>query len=191
MKTIGVLALQGAVREHMNMIEKAGAKAVAVKKLEQLEEIDGLILPGGESTTIGKLMKKYGFDEGIRKFAEAKPVMGTCAGMIVLAKEIVGQEEAHLGLLDISVERNAFGRQVDSFEQKLNIPGVGEDYCSVFIRAPLVAEVKSDNVQILAQHDQRTVIVRQGNILGMSFHPELTDDERVHRYFIEMVEGKH
>ncbi|OEF97602.1 pyridoxal 5'-phosphate synthase glutaminase subunit PdxT [Desulfuribacillus alkaliarsenatis] len=188
MKTIGVLALQGAVREHMNMIEKAGAQAVAVKKVEQLADIDGLIIPGGESTTIGKLMRKYGFDVAIREFAEAKPIMGTCAGMIVLAKEIVGNEEPHLQLLDISIERNAFGRQVDSFEEYLTIPGVGEDFCSVFIRAPLVAEVKHKDIEVLATVNDRPVIVRQGNVLAMSFHPELTNDERIHRMFVNMVE---
>lgn len=190
MKTVGVLALQGAVREHMNMIEKAGAKAVAVKKVEQLAEIDGLIIPGGESTTIGKLMRKYGFDVAIRDFAGTHPIMGTCAGMIVLAKDIVGNEEPHLQLLDISIERNAFGRQVDSFEENLTIPGVGEDFCSVFIRAPLVAEVKNQDVEVLATVKDRPVMVRQGNIVAMSFHPELTDDDRMHRYFINLIEEK-
>jgi len=189
MKTIGVLALQGAVREHMNMIEKAGAKAVAVKKVEQLAEIDGLIIPGGESTTIGKLMVKYGFDEAIRQFAKSKAIMGTCAGLIVLADEIIGNEQSHLQLLDISVERNAFGRQVDSFEQLLDIPGVGADFCAVFIRAPLVANLKSSDVKVLAEHNNRAVLVRQGNILGMSFHPELTDDARLHQYFLRMIEA--
>lgn len=186
---IGVLALQGAVREHIIMLEQAGATAIAVKKTEQLQAIDGLVIPGGESTTIAKLMHKYGFMEAVREFSKHKPVMGTCAGLIVLAKRIVGQEQAHLGILDVAVERNAFGRQVDSFEETLTIKDLCDDYCCVFIRAPLVEQVLSEGVEVLSTVKGRPVIVKQAKVLGISFHPELTGDNRIHKYFIEMVKS--
>ncbi|GAB6254452.1 pyridoxal 5'-phosphate synthase glutaminase subunit PdxT [Bacillus cereus] len=187
MVKIGVLGLQGAVREHVKSVEASGAEAVVVKRIEQLEEIDGLILPGGESTTMRRLIDKYAFMEPLRTFAKSgKPMFGTCAGMILLAKTLIGYEEAHIGAMDITVERNAFGRQRDSFEAALSIEGVGEDFIGVFIRAPYVVEV-ADNVEVLSKHGDRMVAVRQDQFLAASFHPELTDDHRVTAYFVEMV----
>ncbi|OBZ56720.1 glutamine amidotransferase [Bacillus cereus] len=187
MVKIGVLGLQGAVREHVKSVEASGAEAVVVKRIEQLEEIDGLILPGGESTTMRRLIDKYAFMEPLRTFAKSgKPMFGTCAGMILLAKTLIGYDEAHIGAMDITVERNAFGRQKDSFEAALSIKGVGEDFVGVFIRAPYVANV-ADNVEVLSTHGDRMVAVRQGPFLAASFHPELTDDHRVTAYFVEMV----
>ncbi|MEM5671613.1 pyridoxal 5'-phosphate synthase glutaminase subunit PdxT [Bacillus cereus] len=187
MVKIGVLGLQGAVREHVKSVEASGAEAVVVKRIEQLEEIDGLILPGGESTTMRRLIDKYDFMEPLRTFAKSgKPMFGTCAGMILLAKTLIGYDEAHIGAMDITVERNAFGRQKDSFEAALSIKGVGEDFVGVFIRAPYVVDV-ADDVEVLSTHGDRMVAVRQGPFLAASFHPELTDDRRVTAYFVEMV----
>ncbi|QWG61550.1 pyridoxal 5'-phosphate synthase glutaminase subunit PdxT [Bacillus mycoides] len=187
MVKIGVLGLQGAVREHVKSVEASGAEAVVVKRIEQLEEIDGLILPGGESTTMRRLIDKYAFMEPLRTFTNSgKPMFGTCAGMILLAKTLIGYEEAHIGAMDITVERNAFGRQKDSFEAALSIKGVGEDFVGVFIRAPYVVNV-ADDVEVLSVHGERMVAVRQGPFLAASFHPELTDDHRVTAYFVEMV----
>ncbi|HFK1454002.1 pyridoxal 5'-phosphate synthase glutaminase subunit PdxT [Bacillus pacificus] len=187
MVKIGVLGLQGAVREHVKSVEASGAEAVIVKRIEQLEEIDGLILPGGESTTMRRLIDKYAFMEPLRTFAKSgKPMFGTCAGMILLAKTLIGYDEAHIGAMDITVERNAFGRQKDSFEAALSIKGVGEDFVGVFIRAPYVVNV-ADDVEVLSTHGDRMVAVRQGSFLAASFHPELTDDHRVTAYFVEMV----
>jgi 5'-phosphate synthase pdxT subunit len=184
---IGVLALQGAVAEHLRLLEMAGAEAIAVKKVEQLAELDGIIIPGGESTAIGKLMKKYGFDVALREFsAQKKPLFGTCAGMIILAGEIEGQDWVHLGLMDMKVARNAFGRQRESFEVDLPIVGVAEDFRAVFIRAPLIREVGND-VEILSRYKDEIVAARQGHLLCASFHPELTDDKRMHAYFLQMV----
>jgi len=187
MVKIGVLGLQGAVREHVKSVEASGAEAVVVKRIEQLEEIDGLILPGGESTTMRRLIDKYAFMEPLRTFAKSgKPMFGTCAGMILLAKTLIGYEEAHIGAMDITVERNAFGRQKDSFEAALSIKGVGEDFIGVFIRAPYVVHV-ADDVEVLSTHDNRMVAVKQNQFLAASFHPELTDDHRVTAYFVDMV----
>lgn len=184
---IGVLALQGAVAEHIRSITAAGAEGVSIKRVEQLDSIDGLIIPGGESTTIGKLMRKYGFIDAIRDFsASGKPLFGTCAGLIVLAKEIASGEEAHLGLMDIKVARNAFGRQRESFETKLVIKGIEEPIRAVFIRAPLILEV-GKGVDVLSTYNEEIVTARQGNLLVASYHPELTDDYRLHQYFVEMV----
>ena len=187
MVKIGVLGLQGAVREHVKSVEASGAEAVVVKRIEQLEEIDGLILPGGESTTMRRLIDKYAFMEPLRTFAKSgKPMFGTCAGMILLAKTLIGYDEAHIGAMDITVERNAFGRQKDSFEAALSIKGVGENFVGVFIRAPYVVNV-ADDVEVLSTHGDRMVAVRQDQFLAASFHPELTDDHRVTAYFVEMV----
>ncbi|MCU5686009.1 pyridoxal 5'-phosphate synthase glutaminase subunit PdxT [Bacillus wiedmannii] len=187
MVKIGVLGLQGAVREHIKSVEASGAEAVVVKRIEQLEEIDGLILPGGESTTMRRLIDKYAFMEPLRTFAKSgKPMFGTCAGMILLAKTLIGYEEAHIGAMDITVERNAFGRQKDSFEAALSIKGVGEEFIGVFIRAPYVVNV-ADDVEVLSTHGDRMVAVKQNQFLAASFHPELTDDHRVTAYFVEMV----
>lgn len=184
---IGVLALQGAVAEHVGMLEQAGATAVAVKKVGELDDLDGLVIPGGESTTIGKLMNKYGFMEAIRRFgAEKKPIFGTCAGAILLANRINGREEAHLGLMDMKVERNAFGRQKESFEVMMPVAGVAADYPMVFIRAPYIMEV-GENGQVLAKYEEKIVAARDRHYLAAAFHPELTDDIRLHRYFLDMV----
>nr|WP_154985799.1 pyridoxal 5'-phosphate synthase glutaminase subunit PdxT [Paenibacillus xylanexedens] len=184
---IGVLALQGAVTEHIHSIERAGAEGVAIKQIQQLEELDGLILPGGESTTIGKLMRKYGFMEAIRAFAAAgKPVFGTCAGLIVMAKRIQGQEEAHLELMDMTVSRNAFGRQRESFETDLPVKGIDETVRAVFIRAPLIESV-GEQVEVLSTYKDEIVTARQGHLLACSYHPELTDDYRLHAYFVDMA----
>ncbi|BDG34106.1 pyridoxal 5'-phosphate synthase glutaminase subunit PdxT [Saccharococcus caldoxylosilyticus] len=189
---IGVLGLQGAVQEHVCSIEACGAEAVVVKKPDQLAELDGLILPGGESTTMRRLMDKYGFMEPLKQFAAlGKPMFGTCAGLILLAKRIVGYDEPHLGLMDITVERNSFGRQRESFEAELSIAGIADDFIGVFIRAPHIVEVGED-VEILAKYEDRIVAARQGQFLGCSFHPELTDDHRMTQYFLNMVkEAKH
>jgi 5'-phosphate synthase pdxT subunit len=187
MVKVGVLGLQGAVREHVRSIEASGAEAVVVKRAEQLSEIDGLIIPGGESTTMRRLIDKYSFMEPLRTFgASGKPVFGTCAGLILIAKEIVGYEEPHLGLMDAKVERNSFGRQVDSFEAELTIAGIADDFVGVFIRAPHIVEVGED-VEVLAKHNGRIVAARQDQFLGCSFHPELTDDHRITQYFVNMV----
>ncbi|WP_091173622.1 pyridoxal 5'-phosphate synthase glutaminase subunit PdxT [Paenibacillus sp. 1_12] len=184
---IGVLALQGAVAEHIRLIEKAGGEGIIVKTIQQLDELDGIIIPGGESTTIGKLMRTYDFIDSLRAFSkQKKPIFGTCAGLIVIAKEIEGQPEAHLELMDIKVARNAFGRQRESFETNLVMKGIADDVRAVFIRAPLINEV-GQGVEVLATYDDQIVAARQGHLLAASFHPELTDDERMHAYFLEMV----
>lgn len=184
---IGVLALQGAVAEHIRSIELAGGEGVAVKRTEQLEEIDGLIIPGGESTTIGKLMRKYGFIEAVRGYAAAgKPVFGTCAGLIVLAERLTGDEEPHLQLMDMTVARNAFGRQRESFETDLPVKGIESPLRAVFIRAPLITEVGPD-VEVLSVYKDEIVTAKQGHLLAASYHPELTDDYRLHGLFIDMA----
>lgn len=180
---IGVLALQGAVREHIRHIELSGHEGVAIKRVEQLEDIDGLILPGGESTTLRRLMNLYGFKDALQQ--SNLPMFGTCAGLIVLAKDIVG-EEGYLNKLDITVQRNSFGRQVDSFESELDIKGIAEDIEGVFIRAPHIESVR-DNVDVLSTVGDKIVAVQEGKYLGVSFHPELTDDYRVTNYFIENI----
>jgi len=187
---IGVLALQGAFIEHVLRLRALGVDAVEVRLPEQLEDLDGLIIPGGESTTIGKLAVEFGLVGPLRIFAEQRPVWGTCAGMIFLAKDIGIDRQPILGLMDIHVNRNAFGRQVDSFETDLKIGPLGDvPFHAVFIRAPIVTAAAED-VDVLAQlEDGRIVAVRQGHMLATAFHPELTDDDRLHRYFIEMIEG--
>ncbi|WP_110114889.1 pyridoxal 5'-phosphate synthase glutaminase subunit PdxT [Bacillus sp. CGMCC 1.16541] len=188
MVKVGVLGLQGAVREHIRAIEEVGAEAVVVKKVEQLADLDGLILPGGESTTMRRLIDKYNFMEPLLQFAnDGKPMFGTCAGLILLAKNIVGYSEPHLGVMDITVERNSFGRQRESFEASLHIQDVADDFIGVFIRAPHIVEVGSD-VEVLSIHNERIVAARQGQFLGCSFHPELTEDTRLTKYFVQMVE---
>ena len=177
MVKIGVLALQGAVSEHIRSIAACGAKAIMVKSVEDLTLVDGLILPGGESTAMRKLMDRFEMQEPLRQFAlDGKPMFGTCAGLILLANELVGYDYSHIGALDVIVERNSYGRQVDSFETELYIEGVATDYPAVFIRAPHIVSVE-ENVEILAKHGDRIVMVRQGHLLGCSFHPELTDGE--------------
>jgi len=175
--TIGVLAVQGNFREHVAMLRRLGADAVEVRKPEQLDGLDGLVIPGGESTAFMRLMRLYGLDEAIRRFAG--PVLGTCAGMIVL-------DRAHLGLVDLEVDRNAYGRQVASFEADLPLAGESEPLRGVFIRAPRVRDVGPD-VEVLAELDGEPVLLREGRFLVASFHPELTADTRVHERFLELV----
>ncbi len=185
--SIGILALQGAVREHATSLTRAGAKPVAVKRTEQLEVLDGLIIPGGESTTIGKLMVKYGFIEAVKDFAkQGKPVYGTCAGLIIVAKRIYEGTPSWLELMDVEARRNAFGRQQESFETSLDIVGFDKPFTGVFIRAPWIEEA-GPAVKVLAEYDGRIVMAEEKNILVTAFHPELTDDTRVHKYFIDMV----
>jgi pyridoxal 5'-phosphate synthase pdxT subunit len=175
--TIGVLALQGNFREHAAMLRRLGAEVVEVRLPEQLEGLDGLVIPGGESTAITRLMRLYGLEEAIRRFAG--PVLGTCAGMILL-------DRAHLGLVDLEVERNAYGRQLASFEADLDLAGDEEPLHGVFIRAPRVAET-GPGVEVLAEHDGVPVLLRDGRFLVASFHPELTADTRVHERFLDLV----
>lgn len=188
---IGVLALQGAFREHIDRLTQLDVEAIEVRLPEQLEDLDGLIIPGGESTTIGKLAVMYGLMTPLRNFAAKKPVWGTCAGMIFMAKEI-GAEQPLLGIMDIVVERNAFGRQIDSFEVGLDIEPIqnGENapFPAVFIRAPKLIEAKEDAQVIARLADGTAVAARQGNWLVTSFHPELTNDPRLHKYFLSMIE---
>lgn len=187
MVKIGVLALQGAVREHIKAVENCGAEAVEIKHKEELKDVDGLILPGGESTTMRRLIDKYDFMDALKEFAnEGKPMFGTCAGLILLAKNLVGYDQPHIGVMDVKVERNSFGRQRESFEADLNIKDVAECYPAVFIRAPHIVDV-GENVEILCKHDDRIVVAREGQFLGCSFHPELTEDYRFTSYFVDMV----
>ena len=174
---VGVLAVQGNVREHAAMLRRLGADVVEVRKPEQLAGLDGLVVPGGESTTFMRLMRLYGLDEALRTFAA--PVFGTCAGMIVL-------DRAHLDLMDLEVDRNAYGRQVASFEAELQLAGDEEPLRGVFIRAPRVRD-HGPKVEVLAEHDGEPVLLRQGRFLVASFHPELTEDTRVHELFLESV----
>lgn len=188
---IGVLALQGAVSEHINSLQRAGAdKVVSVKRKEDLEGLDGLVLPGGESTTIGKLMNQYDLMDPTREMAKAGvPLFGTCAGLILLANRIEGQDWSHLGVMDIFVNRNSFGRQRESFEANLPVKGLEEPFSAVFIRAPHIIEV-GEQVDVLAKFEDRIVTARQGNLLATSFHPELTDDVRLHKYFLDMAKSR-
>ncbi|WP_102706689.1 pyridoxal 5'-phosphate synthase glutaminase subunit PdxT [Terribacillus saccharophilus] len=186
---IGVLALQGAVVEHARTVEAVGAEAILVKRVEQLAELDGLILPGGESTAMRRLIDRYDFLEPLKAFGAAgKPIFGTCAGMILLAKRINNQETSHLGLMDVTVERNAFGRQVDSFETDLEIKGVAQDFPAVFIRAPYILEAGPE-VEVLSEDTGRIVAARDGHYLATAFHPELTADTRLMEYFVEMIKN--
>ncbi len=188
---IGVLALQGDFREHIGVLRKLGVEAVEVRLPSELSDLDGLIIPGGESTTINKMMRAYGFPAEIRKFArKGSPVFGTCAGLIVLAEKIDGRKSGHLNLIDVDVERNAYGRQVDSREVDLVIDfDASIPYRAVFIRAPRIRRT-GPGVKSLARYEGETVLARQKNILICSFHPELTDDTRIHQYFLDMIREK-
>ena len=174
---VGVLAVQGNVREHAATLRRLGADVVEVRKPDQLDGLDGLVVPGGESTTFMRLMRLYGLDEALRSFAG--PVFGTCAGMIVL-------DRGHLDLMNVEVDRNAFGRQVASFEAELQLAGDEEPLRGVFIRAPRVRD-HGPKVEVLAEHEGEPVLLRQGRFLVASFHPELTEDTRVHELFLEQV----
>ncbi|MBA4494128.1 pyridoxal 5'-phosphate synthase glutaminase subunit PdxT [Paenactinomyces guangxiensis] len=185
---VGVLALQGAVREHIHILERSGAAATAVKRADQLRDLDGLVIPGGESTTIGKLLREYDLAEPIMQMhRDGKPIFGTCAGLILIARRVEGLDTPHLDLMDITVKRNAFGRQRESFEASLNIAGIADNFQAVFIRAPYIEEV-GPGVEVLAELDGKIVAARQGTLLAAAFHPELTDDLRFHSYFTKMVQ---
>lgn len=192
---IAVVAMQGDFDKHIQMLTRLGADAYPARTSVEIAQADGIVLPGGESTTIGKLLARYGLDEAIKTAAgQGKPIYGTCAGLILLAREIAagtGERggQPTLGLLDIVVARNAFGRQRDSFEATLDIPVLGpEPLRTVFIRAPYIVEA-GPTVEILAAYEGKGVFVRQGNILGSAFHPELTDDDRTHRLFLSQIAG--
>lgn len=192
MVKIGILALQGAFIEHQQRFDDLGAETVQIRLPEHLEGLDGLVIPGGESTTIGKLATDYGLIDPLRNFAASKPTWGTCAGMIFLAKDIGVEAQPILGLMDIAVDRNAFGRQVDSFETNIAFKGLGDDtpFHAVFIRAPIVRNI-DNHVSILAQLDNGDIVaVQQEHLLATAFHPELTDDNRIHAYFYGMVANK-
>lgn len=189
---IGVLALQGAFREHIEVLERLGASAVEVRLAEQLTDISGLVIPGGESTSIVKLIQHYRLLEPLRELAgRGLPVLGTCAGLIVLAKHLTTNNFETLGLMDITVARNAFGRQVDSFEAEIDVPALGKaPFKAVFIRAPVIEKV-SPEVEVLARLDNGTIVAaRQGKIVVTAFHPELAGDPRFHRYFLDIVKDK-
>ncbi len=187
---VGVLALQGGVREHALAVETAGGSWCPVRRPEDLEGIDALIIPGGESTTIGRLAGIYGLIDPLRSaIAGGLPTFGTCAGMILLAAGVTGVDQPQLGVLDIIVERNAFGRQNESFEADLPIDGLDEPFRAVFIRAPRVAKL-GGGVDVVAEIDNHPVMVRQGNILASSFHPELTRDVRIHTMLLEAAEHR-
>jgi 5'-phosphate synthase pdxT subunit len=190
MTRIGVLALQGDFAEHARMLEAIGVEAAEVRLPEHLERLDGLIMPGGESTTMGRLLVSSGLMEALRGFVKTHPTWGTCAGAILLAARIEG-EEAYLGAMDISIRRNAFGRQIDSFIQSIHLDGIeGDSFEAVFIRAPIITQVGAGVRTLAALPDGRIIAARQGHLLATSFHPELTGDDRVHRYFVGMVGGK-
>jgi 5'-phosphate synthase pdxT subunit len=187
---IGVLALQGAFIEHEKILKRIGVEVVEVRLPEHLDGLDGLIIPGGESTTIGKVARQWGLLEPLLAFARSgRPLWGTCAGMIFIAKNVVDgkPDQPLLALMDVTVRRNAFGRQVDSFEADLDVPVLGkEPFHAVFIRAPLIERV-GDGVEVLAKLDDETIVAaRQGNLLATAFHPELTEDDRFHRYFLSL-----
>jgi len=190
---IGVLALQGAFIEHINILHSLGVDAVEVRLPHDLDGLDGLIIPGGESTTIGKLAVMYGLMEPLHRFAMEKPVWGTCAGMIFMAKKI-GMDQPLLGVMDIVVERNAFGRQVDSFETGLNIQALNngsvEPFPAVFIRAPRLVAVQGEAEVIATLDDGTAVAAQEGHWLATAFHPELTGDNRFHKYFLSLIEGR-
>jgi pyridoxal 5'-phosphate synthase pdxT subunit len=186
-KRIGVLALQGAFREHAQILEKLGVEPVEVRSVEDLEGLAGLIVPGGESTTIGSLMVESGLLDGVRSFFyKGGPVWGTCAGMVLAASATTGPKQPLLGLMNALVERNGFGRQVHSFEKELQIEGFDEPFVGVFIRAPFFEDV-GPGVEVLGEIDGRVVAARGENILVTAFHPELTNDVRFHEYFLREV----
>ena len=191
MTTVGVLAIQGDFAEHRKSLERLGVEVREIRLPQQLDDIDGLIIPGGESTTIAQLIDIYGFRDVLRERAsEDMPIWGTCAGMIVMAERLLDPRPEPLGLMDIEVSRNAFGRQLDSFETDLMVESVdGAPFRGVFIRAPVVTDVGS-GVDVLARLDDgRPVAVRQDRLLATAFHPELTPDSRVHELFVRIVEG--
>jgi 5'-phosphate synthase pdxT subunit len=187
MTRVGVLALQGDFREHLRLFDSLGVDSVSVKTPEQLSEVDALVIPGGESTTIGKMATRFGLIEPLREHIDGGlPTYGTCAGLILLAGAVTEGDQPLIGALDVVVRRNAFGRQNESFEADVEVDGLDEPFHAVFIRAPWVEKVGSE-VEVLADVDEHPVMVRQGSILATSFHPELTGDARIHRMLLEMA----
>lgn len=187
MTTVGVLDLQGDVREHIHLLTEGGVSTIGVKHASQLGDVDALVIPGGESTTIGKLLSRFEMmDPLIDAVASGLPVYGTCAGMILLAASVTEGDQPLIGALDIVVRRNAFGRQNDSFETSLDIDGLDAPFPAVFIRAPWVEKVGAE-VEVLAEVGEHPVMVRQGRILATSFHPELTGDGRIHRMLVDLI----
>ena len=193
---VGALALQGDFREHLEVVERLGHEGVEVRTAAELDTVEALIIPGGESTAIGRLARIYGLIDPIRRHgADGMPMFGTCAGLIFLASGTTGEDQPQLGLLDVIVERNAFGRQVDSFEADLRVVGLDAPMRAVFIRAPWIEKV-GGSVDVLASVEdpgggvEHPVVVRQGNVLAASFHPELTNDDRLHTMLIELAEER-
>lgn len=184
---VGVLALQGAFAEHIKVLSTLGVDAIPVRLPSDLAGVRALIIPGGESTTIGKLLLDYHLIEPIRNLIkEGLPVLGTCAGMVLLAKKVAGAEVEPIGIMNIQIKRNAYGRQIDSFETELSIPVLGDEaFHGIFIRAPVIQEVGS-NVEVLCQVSNNSVAVKEGNVIACAFHPELTGDLRFHKYFLRM-----
>jgi len=198
MPKIGVLALQGDFAEHMHMLRQLGVEAREVRLPAELEDLDGLIIPGGESTTIGKLAREYDLMEPLKAFGADKPIWGTCAGAILLSKDATRAKQGQplLGLMDITIQRNAFGRQVDSFEIDLDVPALAKvsadnsPFNAVFIRAPMIESIDAENVKVIAQLEDGTVVAaQQGKLLVTAFHPELNQDDRFHRYFLTLIES--
>ena len=198
MPLVGVLALQGDFAEHIAVLRRLGAETREVRLAADLEGLDGLIIPGGESTTIGKLARDYELIEPLKAFGAGKPVWGTCAGAILLSKDAtrIKQGQPLLGLMDITIQRNAFGRQVDSFETELNVAALAEvsadnpPFSAVFIRAPLIESVAEPDVEVLATlEDGQIVAAQQGQLLATSFHPELNQDDRFHQYFLNLIQS--
>jgi pyridoxal 5'-phosphate synthase pdxT subunit len=185
---VGVLALQGDVAEHVAAFERSGVRAVPVKRRDQLDAVDALVIPGGESTTVVRLLARFGLAQPIvDRVRDGMPLWGTCMGLIVAAHDVAGLEQPTLDLIDVTVRRNAFGRQIESAEVPLDVPALGaEPFPAIFIRAPWV-ERAGPGVEVLAERDGHPVFVRSGNVMGTSFHPELTGDPRVHAYFAAIV----
>ncbi len=187
---VGILALQGAFIEHETTLQQLGVETVRVRLPQHLQNLDGLVIPGGESTTIGKLAQDYNLIEPLREFSAARPTWGTCAGMIFLARELGHNQQPILGVMDITVDRNAFGRQVDSFEIDLPLTVLDAPFPAVFIRAPAATRA-GDDVRVLATlADGRIVAAQEKHLLATAFHPELTDDDRLHRYFLELIKDE-
>lgn len=185
---IGILALQGAFLEHKKMLDKLGATSIYIKEKSQLEEVDGIILPGGESTAMGKLMREFDLLEPLKeKIINGMPVFGTCSGLILLAKKLVSDDTVHLGVMDIVVKRNGYGRQLGSFQCLGSIKGIEKKIEMVFIRAPYV-EVVGEGVEVIGEVEGKIIAVKEKNMLGISFHPELTEDTTLHKYFLNMIE---
>jgi 5'-phosphate synthase pdxT subunit len=188
MRTIGILALQGDFAKHEAMLHSLGVNTRQVKKPEDLQKCDGLVIPGGESTTLTKLMRRYAFYDPIRAFAQRYPILGTCAGAIMVSTEVDDQHVTPLRLIDMTIKRNAYGRQIDSFITNVDAPCLGNclPYRAIFIRAPQIARI-GGKTEVLLEFQGQPIMVRERNVLALTFHPELTDDARIHQYFLERL----